>query len=233
MKRLFALWCVFALPLALEARPDAGASVGGNKSPSGDEIQVDLPGELHRKNTASKGLGLCVFTSIHHAAVWQNVPALHEFPKYLIDKSIPGGGYPSKVDDLIPKIAQSRGLPVPDYLQVEGSDLEILKLACRTGRLPSVTYSFSPTGRYNKQRISHMVNAAHVTDSFVAVLDNNYPGADAYEWMTPQEFLRTYTGGRSGWAVILLAPAAPPPLRAAEVFGESHAPRGEKAKMPR
>jgi hypothetical protein len=73
-------------------RPSISASVGGPRHADGTEIACDLPGELHRANTSSKGLGLCVFTSIHHSAVWQNVPALQEFPKYLIDKNIPGGG---------------------------------------------------------------------------------------------------------------------------------------------
>jgi hypothetical protein len=192
-------------------RPSISASVGGPRHADGTEIACDLPGELHRANTSSKGLGLCVFTSIHHSAVWQNVPALQEFPKYLIDKNIPGGGYPSKVTDLIPKASAAKGLPPPDYLQVESNDLEILKAACRGGRMPGVTYSFSPTGRYNRQRISHMVNIVHADDKWFVVLDNNYTGSDAYEWMTPQEFLRTYSGGQTGWAVILLAPPPPPP----------------------
>lgn len=61
---------------------------------------------------------------------------------------------------------------------VEGSDLERLKLACRTGRMPGVTYAFSPTGRYGGARIAHMVNLVHADDQWFAVLDNNYPGAD-------------------------------------------------------
>jgi hypothetical protein len=194
------------------ARPVYGAKVGGKLAPDGKtEIQIDLPGNLHRRNTASRGLGLCVFTSIHHAALWQDIPLLQEFPKYLIDKGIPGGGYPDKVSSLIARIAKEKGVPEPDYIQVEGHDLEILKLACRTGRMPCVTYSFSPTGRYGGQRIAHMVNIAHGDDAFFAVLDNNFPGAAAYEWMSPDEFRRTYTGGRSGWSVVFLSPGPPPP----------------------
>lgn len=187
------------------------AKVGGNVSPDGAEIYCDLPHEFHRQNTASFGLGLCVFTSIHHAAVWQDVPELQEFPKWLIDQRIPGGGYPSKVDKLIPQMCKQRGVPVPDYIQIENNDLEILKLACKTGRMPSVTYCFSPTGRYGGRKIAHMVNIAHADDKWFAVLDNNYPGADKYEWMTPQEFLSTYACGGTGWSVILLSPPPPPP----------------------
>lgn len=189
-----------------------GASVGGPVHPDGTEIACDLPGHLHRRNTSSRGLGNCVFTSIHHAALWQCVPALEEFPKWLIEKGIEGGGYPQKVDALIPKISQDRGLPTPGYIQVEGKDLEILKLAIATGRMPCVTYSFSPTGRYGGGRIAHMVNLVHADDQHFVVLDNNYPGYDAFEWLTPAEFLKTYTGGSQGWSVILLdAPIPMPP----------------------
>jgi len=187
-----------------------GAKVAGTRSPDGaEEIHCDLPGELHRKNTSSRGRGLCVFTSIHHSAVSANVPALQEFPRWLITKGIPGG-YPQKVADLIPKMCRERGLPEPEWIQVEGKDLEVLKVACKTGRLPAVTYSFSPTGRYGGQRIAHMVNIAHASDKWFAVLDNTYVGADAYEWLSPQEFSRTYA---PGWCVILLAAGAPPPPR--------------------
>lgn len=143
----------------------------------------------------------------------QNVPALLEFPKWLIQKGIPGGGYPQKVADLIPQIAKDRGMPTPDYIQVEGGDLEILKLAAKTGRFPCVTYAVSPTGRYSGQRIAHMVNApaAGAGGKWWAVLDNNYVGADAYEWMSESEFARAYA---PGWAVILLNPGPPPPPRA-------------------
>lgn len=186
-----------------------GAKVGNSVAPDGKtEINCDLPGDLHRKNTASKGLGLCVFTSIHHAAMWQDVKALQEFPRWVTEKGIPGGSYPEKTAKLIKQICADKGVPEPEYIQVEGGDLEILKRACKSGRMPGVTYSHSPTGRYGGQKISHMVSLPHADDQFFAVLDNNYPGADAYEWMTPDEFRRTYA---PGWAVILLSPGAPLP----------------------
>lgn len=215
-----AVLIALVLPLLL-TMPPAGAGdqspreakVGGITSPDGaTPLQLQLPGDLHRKNTASKGLGNCVFTSIHHSAHWQSVPQLLEFPKWLIDKGIPGGGYPSKVADLIPKISRERNLPTPDFIQVEDADLEILKLACKTGRMPGVTYGISPTGRYGGGRIAHMVSLVHADDQWFVVLDNNYPGADAYEWMSPTEFRRTYTsGGKAGWSVILLNPGPPRP----------------------
>jgi hypothetical protein len=191
------------------------ASVGGPTSPDGVELLCDLPSEFHRKNTASHGLGLCVFTSIHHAAMWQDVPQLQEFPKWVIDSNIPGGAYPQKIADLIPKICKSRGMTEPDWIQVESNDLEVLQLACKTGRMPSVTYCSSPTKRYNGGTISHMVSLVHACPKWFVVLDNNYvtPAGKAFEWMSPEEFLRTYSCGRAGWAVILLSAPPPPPPR--------------------
>jgi hypothetical protein len=91
---------------------------------------------------------------------------------------------------------------------VESGVRVILKLACKTGRMPGVTYSFSPTGRYGGRRIAHMVSLVSADDRHFVILDNNYPGT--YEWMTPEEFTRSYTGGGQGWAVILLAPPPSP-----------------------
>lgn len=186
------------------------AKIGGRTGPDGTELQCDLPGDLHKKNVGgSDGAGLCVFTSIGHAAVWQNVDQLKDFQAWM--RRRPGGGYPSKVDAMIRQYCQEQGLPEPRYLNIEGNDLDILKLACKTGRMASATYGYSPTGRYSGQRISHMVNVVHADEKWFVVLDNNYPGADAYEWLTPQEFARTFssTGGQ-GWAVILLSPPPPP-----------------------
>lgn len=189
----------------------AGGKVGAS-SMDGVEISCDFPGSRHRRNTESKGLGLCVFTSIHHAADWQNIPGLIDFPKWMRDKGIPGGGYPEKVAKLIPQICQERGVPTPEYFQVESNDLEVLKAACASGRMPGVTYSFSPTGRYGGKRISHMVNLVHADDKGNwVILDNNFPGEDKYEWLTTQEFLKTYSGGGTGWSVIFADPPPPPP----------------------
>ena len=184
------------------------ATVGGNVAPDGTEIQIDLPDSLQRSNTSSRGEGCCVFTSIHHSALWHDVPALQEFPKWLQSKGLSGGGYPGNVQARITAICKDRGLPEPDYVQVEGTDLEILKLACKTGRFPAVTYSKSPTGRYNGKRISHMVSLANATDKFFGVLDNNY--IHSSEWMTPTEFAKYPSLGGQYWAVVLLASGPPP-----------------------
>lgn len=187
-----------------------GARVGGFDRPDGKTIHCPLPGDQHRKNISSRGEGCCTQTSVNHSARWQNIPALIDFHEWVRQKGLPGGGYPERMAQRIPACSKDRGYPTPLFMQVENNDLEILKLACKTGRMPGVTYSFSPTGRYNGGRISHMVSLVGADDDFFTVLDNNYVGEDAFEHMTPQEFLRTYSGGRTGWSVILLDPPPPP-----------------------
>jgi len=188
-----------------------GASVGGPRAPDGTEVACDLPGEFHRKNTSSRGEGCCVWTSIHHAALWQNVPAYQEAPKWIQDHKVPGGAWPGAVEKQLPKMAAERNAaPAPEFLNYEGSDLSILRLACATGRMPAVTYSVSPTGRYGGSRIAHMVSLLHADDKWFVILDNNYVGAEQLEWLTPDEFKRSWTMGGGGWAVILLGPPPPP-----------------------
>ena len=188
----------------------AGASVGGNVAPDGTQISCDLPGSLHQKNTGgSDGAGLCVYASARHAGRWQNDPLFDAVFEWM--KRHPGGSYPEKFDRTLKQCAKELNLPVPEYLQVTNSrDLEILRLACQTGRMPGVTYERSPTRRYNGQRIAHMVSLPHADAAWFCVLDNNYPGADKYEWMSPDEFLRVCNPG-GYWAVILLSPPPPGP----------------------
>lgn len=203
----------YVMPLLLGgsiAYPFVGAEVGGRVAPDGTtQIHCDLPGTLHQKNTGgSDGAGLCVFTSVEMAARWQNVRSLFGFQKWM--EGHPGGGYPSKLDKMIQQFCASKGVPVPEYIQVEGRDPALLQLACRTGRMPAVTYGKSPTGRYGGGRIYHMVNLPHADSKFFAVLDNNYIGEDQYEWMSPTEFMQVANLGEKVWSVILLAPPPPP-----------------------
>jgi hypothetical protein len=185
------------------------SAVGTNVAPDGTQIQNDLPQRFHLKNRGgSDGSGLCVFCSLNHASIWQHVHPTEKVFEWMW--RYPGGGYPQKVDKVIAQIAAEKGVEVPDYIQVENRDLEILKLACRTGRSPNVTYNFSPTGRYGGQKIAHMVSLMHLDDKWACILDNNFPGT--FEWMDVQTFLSVYTGGRgNGWAVIFLDPGPPPP----------------------
>jgi hypothetical protein len=183
------------------------ASVGGPVAPDGTEAQCDLPPELHLKNRGgSDGSGLCVFASMTHSGRWQNDPAFSAVFEWMW--SHPGGGYPEKVDRVVEQMCREKSLPKPSYLQVEGGDVEILRTACRNGLMPGVTYSFSPSGRYGGQRIAHMVSLVHADERWFGILDNNYPGT--VEWLTPDEFRRSYTGGGGGWAVILMKEGPPP-----------------------
>jgi hypothetical protein len=178
-------------------------------APDGTPVQIDLPGPLQLRNKGgSDGAGLCVFTSINHAAYWHNVLCLQNFRDDMT--KYPGGGYPQKVDKMVAVFAAKYQQPVPRYIQIESQDIEILKLACRTNRMPSITYSYSPSGRY-RGKIAHMVSlvAADAGPNHLwAILDNNFP--NSYEWMSEAEFRRTYLAGGQGWSVIFLGPGPPP-----------------------
>lgn len=202
------------LGIAADVAPRGEASVGsGKRSPDGKvELACDLPDSLHRRNTGgTDGAGLCVWTSLQHAATWQHLPCFEDLQSWMRKRT--GGGWPQRVTQLLPLKAKEAGVACPPFVQVESDDIEVLKLACRCGRMPSVTYNYSPTpGRY-PGRISHMVSLPHADDRWFCVLDNNYPGSDKLQWMDPQTFKGVYTGGRGGkgWAVILLDPPPPPP----------------------
>ncbi len=201
--------CQVARPRVFETLlPVGAASVGSFTAPNGKEIQCHLDEKFHLKNRGgSDGAGLCVFASLKHGSIFQHVRQTDDIFEFMFSR--PGGGYPSKVDKIISLLCESKNVEIPDYLQVESRDLEILKLACKTGRMPGVTYGFSPTGRYNGQRIAHMVSLCHADDDWFGILDNNYPRS--IEWMDPATFLRVYTsGGGNGWSVIFLDPGPPP-----------------------
>ena len=181
---------------------EATSVEGGRTSPDGaEEIQIDLPGSQQMKNTGGKdGAGLCVFTSIEHSGRWQNVDSILGLQQKMTREQ--GGGYPSKVEKMLAKYCDGA-----QYLQYEGSDPALIKLALTTGRMPSVTYGYSP--RYSG-KIAHMVNAVHLTERWAAILDNNFPGDTKYEWMTPAEFKKRWVSGGGGWCVVVLAPPPPP-----------------------
>jgi len=171
MKRLTWLVLFLAAPLAR----GGPSQVGGRTSPDGaEEIMLDLPGAEQLHNTGGigprgpgSGAGLCVFTSIEHSGRWANEEALRGLQKYMTNKE--GGGWPQKVDQVLADYA-----PGVQYVQYTGTDPGILKLALRTGRMPGVTYGYSP--RY-RGPIAHMVNLVHYSDKWCAVLDNNFPNA--------------------------------------------------------
>lgn len=184
------------------------AKIGGELSPDGrEELQIDYPQQRKLANAVgTNGLGLCVFNSVRNSGDWQGNALFAAMFDYM--KKHPGGGYPRKLDEYLKLAANELGLPMPDYLNIEGNDLELLRAATRNGLMPAVTYWYSPSGRYNGQRISHMVSLVHATDTWFAVHDNNY--ITALEWLTPKEFAPVYNGKRQGWCVILLTQSPPP-----------------------
>lgn len=184
---------------------ETGAVVDGEEH-DGVSIDCPLPPDFHTKNVGgSDRAGLCVFCSMKHSGYWCLEPVFMGLFDYM--KNFPGGGYPEKVTKMVEQYAREKGLPVPDYIQVTGMDLEVLKAACRSGRMPGVTYSHSPTGRYNGSRISHMVSLVHADDNYFVILDNNYVTGDKHlEWLSPEEFKKVYS---PGWAVIPLKPGPP------------------------
>lgn len=205
-RRLFPI-----LPKRPTAVTPAMAAKGGLTSPDGsEEILCDLPQKFHLRNRGgSDGAGLCVFCSLQHSSIWQHQWVTQDIFKWMWKR--PGGGWPEKVDKVIAQMAKEQGKPVPAYVQFQDKDIEILKLACKTGRLPAITYNYSPTGNYRGQMIDHMVSLVHATDKWFAVLDNNFP--EDIEWMDPGTFKNVYTrmGRRNGWSVVFLDPGPPPP----------------------
>jgi hypothetical protein len=187
---------------------DVAARVGGPVLDDGTEIDLDLPSRLHVRNRGgSDGLGLCVFASMRHSGLWADEPVFAALFEWMFTR--PGGGYPDKVERMVTRYCTLEGKPVPPYVQVEGRDLEILQRAVRAGLMPGVTYYRSPTGRYGGRRIPHMVSLVAAGEKWWAILDNNFPGT--IEWMSRDEFLRSYTDGASkGWAIIPLTPGPPP-----------------------
>lgn len=185
--------------------PSAAIQVSGPVYDT-EVIQCDLPTTEHLQNKAgSNGYGLCVFTSLDIAAKWCNAKALIGFRDFMTQ--YPGGGWPGKVDEFIPKMAQSKGLPAPAYIQHEGGDIEFLKLALKTGRIVSVTYA-GQDGVFYNQGIDHMVNLVHIGPKYAVILDNNNPGK--YLWMSISDFETRWKARGGGWAVVLLPPGPPP-----------------------
>jgi hypothetical protein len=181
--------------------PTVAGDVVNGPEHDGRQISTDLPTSQHLRNKGgSDGAGLCVFTSIDHAARWQNVPELIGFRDFMT--KYPGGGYPQKVDQFIPKKAGGKEV---DYVQFTDSDPAPLYLALRTGRMPCITYGYSP--RYGGN-IAHMVNLVYLDDKWACILDNNFPAT--YEWVESKEFLRRWKMGGGGWSLVLLSPGAPP-----------------------
>jgi hypothetical protein len=177
----------------------------GPVSPDGKAAICDIPATQHIRNVVgSDGAGLCVFTSAELMARWQNQPSLFGLQAWM--RKRPGGGYPTKLDQVLAKYTTEKNVPLPQYIQHTGGDDAVLDLALRTGRMPCVTYA----GRddFYRSKIAHMVNLVHLDQTTAAIVDNNRPGQ--WVWMTRAEFLSRWRDMQGGWAVILLDPPPPP-----------------------
>lgn len=185
---------------------------GGPTGPTGQEVACDLPQSLRTKNVGGRdGSGLCVFTSIGHAARYQNEPRLKDFQQKM--RAEPGGGYPEKVDRMIAKYGNGAR-----YIQHQDGDLEFLYQAVKGNRMPSITYDGRDMHYGARQRVAHMVNLVHADppgtpNRQFAVLDNNFIGPDQLVWMNEEEFKSRWLGMGGGWAVVLLNPPPPPAPR--------------------
>jgi hypothetical protein len=92
--------------------------------------------------------------------------------------------------------------PGTQYLNIEGSDLEILTKAIESGRMPGVTYGGHDP--HYRGSISHMVNIVGLNRDWAVILDNNFIRDNQFVWMTPADFLQRAKSGQQLWAVILL-----------------------------
>jgi hypothetical protein len=192
-------------------------------SPDGVRATVDLPRERHVQNIGgSDGAGLCVYTSVQHAADWQDLPLFLDFQRWAGRR--PGGSYPDKLDGDIALYCRERSQNAPGYVQHTGGDEAFLDLCLKTGRTAGVTYAGND-GFYG-ETIAHMVNLVHLDKDRAAVVDNNRPGR--WVWMTRPEFLErwrgVYANGRpmtvrdgfrsvpvgGGWAFVWLNGPPPP-----------------------
>jgi len=183
-------------------------TLGGKIAPDNQtQIQIDFPLGEHIENIGSHvdGAGMCVMSSIEMASRWQNLEKLRGLRDWCAKQ--PGGGYPSKVDKQLQEYFKKLG-ETKEYVQYEGSDISILRVALATGRFPAVTYAGRDKVRYSGT-IAHMVCLAHLDEQYAAIYDNNGKPGEII-WMSPEEFKSRWLYDGSGWAFIWLAPPPPP-----------------------
>lgn len=198
-------WC----PRSLLNGP-LSAAVAGRISPDGVPIMCDYPSDKMTENVGgADGVGLCVFDAASWAMEWHGIRDGKEFFVWMQHK--PGGGWPEKFDEMMKEYWREKGVDCPGYVQMSGSDTSFVVKALSQGKIVCATYNHSPTGRYNGGRISHMVCIMHHDGQRVAIGDNNYCGADKYEWLTAAEWEKCFLdqNGR-GWAIAFDAPPPPP-----------------------
>ena len=206
MKRIIALLCLLSPSVAC-----AAITVCGPVSPDGKEVVCDLPVDQRIKNIGSKldGAGMCVFSSIEMALRYQGVEHMRGFRDWCAEH-YPGGGYPSKVDQLLKAFCKAKAVPLPDYIQYEGKDPTVLDACLKTGRMACVTYCGRDPHYGPSKSVAHMTCSVYCDSSAGCILDNNFIGRDELLWMNRKEILDRWTGNGGGWVVIFLAPPPPP-----------------------
>lgn len=193
------------------------SSTVNGPSKDGEEVACDYPAAEWMPNIGSRldGAGMCVFTSVEMSARWQGLEQMRGFRDWCAT-NYRGGGYPSKLANLIGAWCKHKGIPVPAYVQYEGRSPEAFLDACsKTGRMSCITYGYSP--RY-RGTIYHMTNCPHYGQRYGVCMDNNAIGGNGrnalHEWMTKEELVkRIKHPGNSAWVFAWLAPAPPLPPR--------------------
>ena len=181
----------------------------------GQEITCDLPEKLHIRNIGSHkdGAGMCVMSSIEMAARYHGLDELRGLRDWCAHEA--GGAGPDKVNDQLRRFFKAKKLDPKrfQYAQCEprtAAELEaILKMLDSTGRMICITYGYGP--RYGS-RISHMVCCAGfpAKGKWGVVLDNNFVGESAYEWVEHSELMRRIR--MDGAWVFFWCPQPAPPL---------------------
>lgn len=209
-------WFLSLYVILMPAVVDAQTSFINGLSHDGVSITADLPGNQHIRNIGSKidDAGMCVFSSIEMAALHAGLEQMRGWRDWCAAR-YPGGGWPEKVDRCLADWFKAKNIaPIP-YLNADGLNsakvAEILDLCDKTGRMACSTYGYSP--RYG-QRIQHMVCFPAFKDKYGVVLDNNFPGETAYEWVQRKELVRrSIYPNPSAWIFVWLHQGPPPSPR--------------------
>lgn len=209
---LASIFLSFAIATVVNAQ--AGKAIVNSTMHDGSKIACWLPDNEQMRNIGSKldGSGMCVCTSIEHAARYQGLDGMRGFRDWAA-ANYRGGGWPEKVDQLLAAYFKKKGMtPIP-YIQYEGKNPEeVMEVIQRSGRCACITYGYSE--RYGT-RIAHMVNAVLYDSKWCVVLDNNFVGNDKLEWMERPELVRRMRLDMSGrqstaWVFCWLTPGSPP-----------------------
>lgn len=215
------------LALFVTAQAEAFTPTKTPVSPEGAVAIIDLPTDLHMRNTGgSDGYGLCVNTSLEIASRWHNLPEMSGLQEWSTKRL--GGSTASQVPGDLVAFAKHKKIKVPSYVQHTGGDDAFLELIYKTRRMPCMTYA-GKDDFYN-ETIAHMVNGAYLDGMNGAIIDNNRPGN--WVWSTRKQHLNRWKGlddngnplrisiGRGrlfrsvpvggGWVFCWLAPPPPP-----------------------